>query len=79
MTEGDYIEDLLYKAEKYGFRNKLIEIAQRANKIHTNFSRLDLYEHYFKILKNDFKSINTLKKQNTSYFIQKKKNAPYYG
>ena len=40
MTEGDYIEDLLYKAEKYGFRNKLIEIAQRANKIHTNFSSI---------------------------------------
>lgn len=64
MTDGDYIEELLHKAEKYGFRNKLIEIAQRANKIHTNFSRLDLYEHYFKILKNDFNSINTLNNKN---------------
>jgi|GEM_PF-6198471 hypothetical protein len=54
MTEGDYIEELLHKAEKYGFRNKLIEKVQLAYKIHTNSSRLDLYEHCFMMLENDF-------------------------
>ncbi len=38
MTDGDYIEELLHKAENYGFRNKLIEEVQRAYKIHTNSS-----------------------------------------
>lgn len=45
MTDGDYIEELLHKAEKHGFRNRLIEEVQRAYKIHNNVKRLDLYEH----------------------------------
>ena len=64
MTDGDYIEELLHKAEKYGLRNKLIEEVQRAYKIHTNSSRLDLYEHCFMMLENDFPLRNSkLKKE----------------
>ena len=63
MTEGDYIEELLHKAEKYGFRDKLIEEVQRAYKIHTNSSRLDLYEHYFLIFENGILSKNNINKK----------------
>lgn len=57
--ETEYIADLLHKAEKHGFRNKLIEEVQRAYKIHTNSSRLYLYEHCFMMLENDFPSRNS--------------------
>ena len=54
MTEGDYIEELLHNAEKYGFRDKLIEIIQHTNLNCLKTNKLKLYEHYFSILENDY-------------------------
>ncbi|MGB0367015.1 hypothetical protein [Winogradskyella sp.] len=63
MTDEDYIEELLHKAEKYGLRNKLIEEVQRNLAINFNSNRLDLYEHYFVIFEKGFLSKNNINKK----------------